>query len=133
MGAQHTPGPWAVQEPMDHELWIVEDGKEAYEWRVIAGLPWPSEKGDIARKQVEANARLIAASPDMLEALEQIDGEAPATEPSAKRTVGFDNISDDPDPLNEVVDEAFQEGVVRGMWLAAQFARAALAKARGQS
>jgi len=71
MSAQHTPGPWAVEEPMDHELWIVEDGKEAYEWRVIAGCPWPDEPRDIPRKQVEANARLIAAAPDLLAALEK--------------------------------------------------------------
>lgn len=61
-----TKGPWTVEEPMDHELWIVEAGKEAYEWRVIAGLPWPSEKGDISRPEVKANASLISAAPDLL-------------------------------------------------------------------
>lgn len=64
-----TPGPFEIESPMDDELWIVEDGKEAYEWRVIASLPLPSEKGDIPRKQVQANAALFKAAPDMLKAL----------------------------------------------------------------
>ena len=65
----HTPGPWEVESPMDHELWIVEAGKQAYEWRVIAGCPWPDDIGGISRKQVKANAHLIAAAPDMRDAL----------------------------------------------------------------
>lgn len=64
-----TPGPFAIESPMNDGLWIVEAGKEAYEWRVIAALPFPSEKGDIPRKQVVANANLFAASKDMLNAL----------------------------------------------------------------
>lgn len=60
-----TPGLWGIQEPMDEGLWIVEAGKEAYEWRVIASCPWPDEPGDIPRNRVKANARLIAAAPDM--------------------------------------------------------------------
>ena len=55
-----TAGAWEVENPMDHELWIVEAGKETYEWRTIAGLPYPSERGEIPRKQVEANAEFIA-------------------------------------------------------------------------
>lgn len=67
--ATHTPGPWEVESPMDGELWIVEAGKQAYEWRVIAGCPFPDERSDIPRKQVEANARLFSAAPDLLIAL----------------------------------------------------------------
>lgn len=69
---QHTPGPWSVEDPMDHELMILESGKEAYEWRTIAGCPWPTERGDISRRQVEANAHLMAAAPDMLAALQGV-------------------------------------------------------------
>lgn len=58
LDAEATPGPLCVEDPMEHELWIVEDGKEAYEWRVIAGFPCPDEHGDVPRKQVRANAEL---------------------------------------------------------------------------
>lgn len=76
MSAQHTPGPWVVEAPMDDELWIVEAGKHAYEWRTIAGCPLPSERGDISPAQVRANARLIAAAPELLAILERVNGEA---------------------------------------------------------
>jgi len=54
---------------MPDELWIVEANKQAYEWRVIAASPFPDERGDIPRAQVEANTRLMSAAPDLLEAL----------------------------------------------------------------
>lgn len=54
-----TPGNWCIEEPMDHEQWIVEDGKDSYEWRVIAGCPWSDDRSDIPRKQQVANAAFI--------------------------------------------------------------------------
>ena len=86
----HTSGPWEVEQPMDHELWIVEAGKEAYEWRVIAGCPFPDEKGDISRQQVEANARLIAAAPELLEALQAASAYIGTTD----RGAGIKRIAD---------------------------------------
>jgi len=56
-----TQGEWEVQEPIDIGLMIVEAGKEAYEWRGIADLLFPDERGDIPRKQVIANAAFIVA------------------------------------------------------------------------
>jgi hypothetical protein len=71
--AKHTPGPWVVENPMEFELSVVEAGKEAYEWRFIACCPFPDpddrDRDDIPRSQVKANARLIAASPKLLDAL----------------------------------------------------------------
>jgi hypothetical protein len=56
---QHTPGPWAVT--------------EGYLWR---GIRAPSRViadmrivGGVVENEVQANARLIAAAPDMLAAL----------------------------------------------------------------
>ena len=60
-----TDGPWSSDNPMDHEIWIVEDGKQAYDWRVIAGLPWPENRSDITRKQQSHNARRIARRPEL--------------------------------------------------------------------
>lgn len=66
-------------------------------------------------------------------ALEQIDGEAPATEPHDGPTVGFPPARDpEQDDGNDVVHEAFREGVARGLWQAAKIARAALANIGGR-
>jgi len=63
MSAQHTPGPWFVQRHQESST------------RAITTTPG-SAKGDIANvwaglgsKDVEADARLIAAAPDLLAAL----------------------------------------------------------------
>ncbi len=62
---QHTPGPWAVT--------------EGYLWR---GIRAPSRViadmrivGGVVENEVQANARLIAAAPDMLAALQAIAAE----------------------------------------------------------
>lgn len=71
--SKHTPGPWEFEE-------ISDAGDERGEGFIIGGnlgglvgaaLPWPTEldSGDFSR--VEANARLIAAAPDLLEALKK--------------------------------------------------------------
>lgn len=59
---QHTPGPWRVQ---GTGIWGGHaDGLE----RLIAGL-WTHYVG---QQQTEANARLIAAAPELLEALKAL-------------------------------------------------------------
>lgn len=57
---QHTPGPWHAE--------IIEPGKGALIWAFdsIAGM---RNSGDYLPDEFEANARLIAAAPDLLEAL----------------------------------------------------------------
>lgn len=66
-----TPGKWETQptirEGYEQGVFIVGDDLGGL---VGASLPWPAEidSGDFTR--VEANARLIAAAPDLLEALE---------------------------------------------------------------
>ena len=69
----HTPGPWSVEEPMDFELSIVESGKPVHEWQFIACIPHGGKKeGDFPKVIAEANARLIAAAPDLLEAAKRL-------------------------------------------------------------
>ena len=58
--SKHTPGPWKVQRSVD----VVDSTREHV---VVHWMPW--EELDTTR---QANARLIAAAPDMLEALEGV-------------------------------------------------------------
>ena len=63
MRAEHTPGPWFVNGP-----WHIQaDTKTAIP--VIVAQITPLRSGD--NEEREANARLIAAAPELLEALEE--------------------------------------------------------------
>ena len=67
---KHTPGPWRVSETRGDKIAIAHDVKDAgaislnLAW-VIARQSWISE--------AEANASLIAAAPDLLEALKLVE------------------------------------------------------------
>jgi len=67
MSGSHTPGPWHIFEKEAHKgqgiLHIVEEGGDPY--LEIATLMAHKE-------ELEANARLMAAAPEMLEALEDV-------------------------------------------------------------
>lgn len=65
----HTPGPWDV-EPKGSRNFV--DGADGL---AVAYLGWAGVR---ERSEIEANARLIAAAPDLLAALYSI-----ATDPSA--------------------------------------------------
>lgn len=67
MGAQHTPGPWIYYAdlPITDPNWHIVT--TANKMRVVANIH--IEPGNAMDK---ANARLVAAAPDMLEALKSI-------------------------------------------------------------
>ncbi len=80
MTAKHTPGPWEV----DHDaIYCAESGD------IIAEI-------DFARDEYSANARLIAASPDLLEALEE----------ARKRLNGAGMLGGPDDPVNAAIAKA---------------------------
>lgn len=61
--SKHTPGPWATKEVNDkgaHVLWVMP---------IKANGHYVAEVG-VNSPDAQANARLIAAAPDLLEALE---------------------------------------------------------------
>jgi hypothetical protein len=61
MKVQHTPGPWKYEADTDSSPWTIRSVKENY-W--IATMDsWDGAVDNLA------NARLIAAAPEMLEAL----------------------------------------------------------------
>jgi len=63
-----TPGPWETWGPVDEKVATNFDD----EWGVY---PSGDYSGPVAVVSTEANARLIAAAPDLLEALEGILGD----------------------------------------------------------
>lgn len=86
MSTKHTPGPWFVDEesPLDVRtngvgklMWIC-DAPDGYDTSNIEGM-----------KQREANARLIAAAPDLLEALEVVLCELEAQDIHAPARIAF--------------------------------------------
>lgn len=118
---QHTPGPWEIETPMGDETpWIVQAGAQPYEWDALAMIP---TTGDGSSPHALANARLIAAAPELLEALREGLGQMP----------GFD------DSYCEVCDRhapKTREGLVNGPvphrdGCAVKLMEAAIAKAEG--
>lgn len=77
--SKHTPGPWNVDYSGPARIAIVGAGD-----RILAFCNLQCEDGDMD----EANARLIAAAPDMLEALEEFDQWA-TTFPALSKAAGF--------------------------------------------
>ena len=79
--AKHTPGPWSVRPyPIDDWGWI-RDAKGDLVAMARAGQFLDEAALDIHRKNetdpYEGNARLIAAAPALLEALDYLVGECP--------------------------------------------------------
>jgi hypothetical protein len=74
MSAQHTPGPWRVKS----ERWVVATRGEHEGEILIAPTYWM----EVAPDEAAANARLIAAAPDLLDcctkALAAWTGDGPA-------------------------------------------------------
>lgn len=63
----HTPGPWIViHESRAQSRWIVGDNEGGSIADCEPPGPW------ISRDEADANARLIAAAPEMLEALQAL-------------------------------------------------------------
>lgn len=84
MSTKHTPGPWRVAEAMDGTMTEVMAG-EIY----IAPAVWQaSAVWDRQQSEREANARLIAAAPEMLSLLQElidIEGPQPGTSAWAEK------------------------------------------------
>lgn len=79
-----TPGPWTL----DGQVKMVGDGITQAAWQLytgdvrpegvyrgtICGIQSADQIAGITREEAEANARLIAAAPEMLEIIEQLLG-----------------------------------------------------------
>ncbi|WP_288254055.1 hypothetical protein [uncultured Hydrogenophaga sp.] len=69
MSAQHTPGPWFVSKK--NPLRVIESGPRALTL-ASAGTTGRGVTLDGAQCEAEANARLIAAAPELLAALQEM-------------------------------------------------------------
>jgi hypothetical protein len=73
--AKHTPGPWEIERPFEEDGLYVSSESTALICEVMEhsghGTPLQNEE---AEEMDEANARLIAAAPDLLEALQYLHG-----------------------------------------------------------
>jgi len=91
MNTQHTPGPWEAQTnrsplTITHELPHLPQAKGGHrQFREIAEV-YVSDKGDGAPEDF-ANARLIAAAPELLAALENLLSRAALPGPARKNAV----------------------------------------------
>jgi hypothetical protein len=72
----HTPGPWELDQYPDVDGYKIRGGKTAFRSgpRVLAIV---KDQGSAPLYESQANARLIAAAPDLLEALKKIYGFEP--------------------------------------------------------
>lgn len=66
---KHTPGPWTLDGP--HQVWAESVGE------YVAITAEIEDFDAVPRDQAEANARLIAAAPDLLEALKLAERHCP--------------------------------------------------------
>jgi hypothetical protein len=66
--SKHTLGPWEASEGYPSDIWHVDMPSRGYSVVVSRA----EEDWDMAVEEVQANARLIAAAPDLLDALETL-------------------------------------------------------------
>lgn len=64
-----TPGPWKFGHVGTSAFWVGPD----YDQKFVASIPWDIED---ARDEARANARLIAAAPDLLMAIRRVREDA---------------------------------------------------------
>ena len=66
---KHTPGPWRIVDMPQEGAPHIAAGTTNDDMTLVAAIIWPYET-EGWRAEDEANARLIAAAPDLLEALQ---------------------------------------------------------------
>jgi len=70
----HTPGPWSITSEDGDGLYVTapDDGNADDPWNIALAFAACGYPGDPRSGSTQANARLIAAAPDLLEALQLV-------------------------------------------------------------
>lgn len=123
MITQHTPGPWTYNLTTGVVRSLAEEFPNCRQPVICDLRHWPHEDTTYIHP---ANARLIAAAPDLLEALKAMEdrfGCRSSRQEDQPKTYGCHHMA-------ETCTQC--EGLVTG-WKAVQAARAAITKATGES
>lgn len=106
-----TPGPWVPRRA------VKPDNTGGYDWAIIAPdkaivaecfevVDWAENGVDFDTRPVEANARLIAAAPDLLEALHGLNGILGTAESNASGTPQWEFVSSKINAAREAIAKA---------------------------
>lgn len=88
---KHTPGPWEIEfDPWHFDTASTVVGGEKVKAKGIGQQMLVQVGGWASPTEQEANARLIATAPELLEALEELLAVAPAHPPAAGLIVGIE-------------------------------------------
>ena len=100
--AKHTPGPWHIHlVPVEHEIWVhaeFERKQSVFHGAVATAFSYTgvtSPAKGIEWSTAIANAHVIAAAPDLLEALEDLVGLAEAAMREANNDCGQYDVDDE--------------------------------------
>lgn len=103
--SKHTPGPWKKYDSAFPQFFVTTDGKDICK----------VSSEDVSMLEAEANARLIAAAPDLIEALEKM----------VEYAHQYSGRERSQSAAMEIVETPISDDVAA--------ARAAIAKARGEA
>lgn len=117
MSAKHTPGPWELQKPLFGEQHIYVYSENSVNGKVLSGrqhicvVPYEGKRGALAyHKMFNANARLIAAAPELLEALQSVhqwmDDQADAQSKSGRATFDLMMLREQRDIVRAAIAKA---------------------------
>lgn len=85
MSTKHTPGPWSYRKAQTHPT------SKVYSYEVFTPAYDVASATPHVGIRKEADARLMAAAPDLLEALEEMLAVAPSRAPAAGVIVGIED------------------------------------------
>ena len=82
---RYTPGPWFVDDKQGGDVYRYILADVGFASMFVAKLTYTGMETD---RTVDANARLISAAPELLEALRMVMNVMPAEPPAAGRLIG---------------------------------------------